>query len=253
MKTSAFSAAALLTACFLVPTSADAAVTSYQLTGVFDSAPEVYAYDNNLGQDLDTTEWGLTPQLFGQQFTLTFDVDEATPLTSITGVFTSFYNFDGAASNVSLVVGGIPFASAASGDVRQVVASASHTWSLDSTEATLAGPPLELFDYANGFPPGFMVERPFLSLGLFDSDQNAYGPGAPDALITLSEAVFLGDAPIGFITDSLTLFLSGPEDAEVSIDYSLTGAISSISVVPEPSSLALLGLGGIVFARRRRG
>ncbi|MEM9419339.1 MAG: PEP-CTERM sorting domain-containing protein [Planctomycetota bacterium] len=250
--TSALSAAALLAACCLAPTNAQAMSISYELTGTFDSLPEVSGFDDNQGEDLDTTDWGLLPQLFGASFTLTFDVDEATPRTSVSGGGSaSFNNFDSAASNISLEVGGTPFASAASGDVRQVIASQSHTWSLDSSEATLAGPPLELFDFFNSGFTGFTVEQPLLSLALIDSDETAYGSGA-DELIRLSEAEFLGDPPVGFITDSLTLFLSTPGDDGVFIDYNITGTISSITVVPEPSSLALLGLSGLMFARRRR-
>lgn len=233
--------------------NAHAAVVSYQLTGVFDSPPQVSGSDANSGNPLDTTDWDVLPQIFGASFTLAFDIDDDSQLTGTSGgPFAAFFNFDGAASNISLSVQGSPLASAASGDVRQVLAQASHTWALDAA-GTLDGPPLELFDFLNGGFTGFAVGRPFLSLALIDSDQNAYGSGA-ESLITLSESVFLGDAPVGFITDSLTLFLSSADGADVSIEYNITGTISSISVVPVPAAAWLLvsALGAVFTTKLRR-
>lgn len=233
-------------------TNVHAGVVNYQLTGIFDTLPQVSVYDDSMGGDLDTTDWGLLPQLFGAPFSLTFDLDEDSLLTGTSGgVQAAFFNFAGAASNVSLVVQGNPFASATSGDVSQVLAQASHTWALDAA-GTLAGPSLELFDFFNSGYTGYFVGQPLLNLALIDSEQTAFSAGA-DNLIALTEGVFLGDAPVGFITDSLTLFLSGGTD-DVTVDYNITGTISSITAVPLPATVWLLATGvtGLALRSRRR-
>lgn len=236
----------------LLTPNANSEVVSYRLSGIFDVSPEIFVSDPNLQEDPDTTDWGFLPQLFGASFTLTFDIDEDSPRSGTSGGGqAAISNFNDAASNVTLQVAGNPFATAASGEVRQVLAQSSHTWALDA-EGTLNGPPLELFDFFNGAPTGYTVDRPFLSLALIDSDKVAYS-GSANSLIRLEESVFLGDAPVGFITDSLALFFSS-EDGDVFVEYNISGTISSIQVVPLPAAawLFISALGGLLITNSRR-
>jgi len=85
-------------------------------------------------------------------------------------------------------------------------------------------------------------------------------PGSPDNPILLAEYTWtttnFANRTVDLSTENTTQFSVVPGPGGVSINLVNSGAFSagsgSFNVTPAPSALALLGLGGLVAARRRR-
>lgn len=193
-----------------------------KVTGTFDNALSV----SQIGQN------SLDP-LFGDSFTLLF-----------------YYNPNIADSNIALNVG--TFVHIVPGD---------GLWSLNTNDVSIfenseyrfiAFP--TLFQVGTGQNPEVtgltLPDDPLLSIGFEQSHDAALGDFLNDGeqFDTLpDEPYFLGLGAVG-ASIVVDLEIVGPDDEFID---RLHGTITSVELVPEPTSLALLALGGLLIMRRR--
>ncbi len=228
----------------LLVTGANAAVTSYELTGSFNSPGTLIAdFEGSVEQ----------PFLYPASFVLNFDVDDS--VSGNSSIFFPATSFPGAASNISLLVDGNPFPmifwTSPSAEVRQVFADAPfpQRWTWSSGDGTFFSSSLTVTGTSTGEPLELFGTG--VDLDLVDLEREIYGTElASTSLITLD--------PARFNYGELFIYWSGGNDAGDFADFNITGSIESISAVtavPLPAGVWLLGsglLGLAGFAARRR-
>lgn len=100
------------------------------------------------------------------------------------------------------------------------------------------------------------LPRLVTELGMSEADILAYVGGSDTSMITLADGAIPPKALTGVLVDNIMLTASATKLGMVDLilmNDDLTAAISQarVEVVPEPMTIALLGLGGL-FLRRRK-
>ncbi len=217
--------ALLALSAFTLATPASAAFYAFHVEGkVSGFSGEPLGYANlqtqfSVGQDV--------------AITVVYDGDTA---EGVSGPNTAVY--PGAISSIDGAIGGYTFTRAAS--------PSSNT--LDLANGTSVGDELTAFVSIDGDPVGVASADVFFT-SLNDADDTVFpgtfltGAGEPPSLTLPLDFTQFDTADIALVG-----FLD-PSFGEVNVDFTITSITNQ--AIPEPSSLALLGLGGLLASKRR--
>lgn len=103
----------------------------------------------------------------------------------------------------------------------------------------------QLYYYGDESDPGFDPLTSTDIVGLFGGDVTATGTAYQQLTVPTTSALLAGDPAIGS-TLYLRLYRTGGDGQFPTVDD------VTLTVIPEPASLALLGIGGLLMLRRRR-
>ncbi len=223
--------ASLLLLGTLLAAGAHAATASYEVTGsvLFFDAPEPYIMNDP------------EPVSGGETFMLTFDVDDALPLTGGNGTTVSSY--DAAVTNISLTIDtGDTFDASVEG-VLAADNGSNHQWSFFAFESepgasTTLPTVLSAYNFDTDTDEDFGLTS--LNLVLLDLTSSVYGSSPPELVLP---------DPLDFGSQNLSIsWVSFTTGAEIGIVFT----INDVTVIPEPGTalLLMLGLGGLASRRR---
>ncbi|MEM6552739.1 MAG: PEP-CTERM sorting domain-containing protein [Planctomycetota bacterium] len=218
--------------CVVAPFTADAATVSYQLEGQVTVI-------NNTGPMPPTVEFGV-----GDAYTFTFEFD---PDAALTG------NPGGNVSNFNAVVAGtftipsrgltIEFVNPVEVAVSDFLGIGPDVWSLQpmpqDLSSTVPSQGTASFSFGPGPPTLVNFDRINFRLELDSPESLLPSDGSAPPLLTPDPETWAVD----WFVVSWASF--GP-------NYTLELGVDSFTIIPEPTSLALLSLGGLLIARRRR-
>lgn len=217
---------ALLIIALLIPGAARANALSLEIKGVFDSTQVFDPFNRNAFQALQD-----------QPYTLIVTYDPSVPDTG--GVLNSGeWEHTDPQQRFVLSVAGVTFTG--NGNYLYEANGSSFSLSLDAV-VQVDGIPV---------PPGLTLAASNFDFDLLETDVAFLNSGGPSVLPDTPFFLNPVDASMNI------LFISPPPNdlqAQASTSDVLAGSVDSIRIIPEPTSLALLGLGGLAFTRRRRG
>ncbi len=222
---SSITRSSLLIFALLTPGTARASSLPLEIKGVFDSTQVFDPFNRNAFQALQD-----------QPYTLIVTYDPSAPDTggSLNG---GEWEHTDPQQRFVLSVAGVTFTG--NGNYRYEVSGSSFNLSLDAT-VQVDGMPV---------PPGLTLTTSNFRFDLLETDVAFLNSGGPDVLPDTPFFLNPVDANMNI------LFISPPPNdlsAEASTSDVLAGSVDSIRIIPEPASLALMGLGVLALTRRRR-